>query len=100
MARSMAQGWVALGISIFFSMSVHAENLRERLAGFSVGAHQGGAYTFNANTIKRFKTAKDQGVDLIETDLHLTKDGEVIVYHDDKLNTWTNCKGNVSDLTL
>jgi glycerophosphoryl diester phosphodiesterase len=38
------------------------------------------------NTLTSFKHALDMGVDGIELDTHLTKDGQVVVHHDYKLN--------------
>lgn len=86
---------------IFSTTSLKAQTLRERLAGFSAGAHQGGIYNFTQNTLKRFKKAQKQGVDIIEMDLRLTKDNEVIIYHDaDFSATTTTCKGPVANKTL
>lgn len=44
------------------------------------------------NTLEAFKKAIKKGY-TIELDLHLTKDNEVIVFHDDKLNRLTTSKG-------
>ena len=40
------------------------------------------------------------GVDIVEIDLGRTKDGELIVMHDDKVDRTTTGKGYVKDLTL
>ena len=40
------------------------------------------------------------GVDVLELDIHTSKDGELVVIHDDTLDRTTNGTGNVSDLTL
>ena len=47
-------------------------------------AHRGGAKESTENTILAFQRAVRIGADGIETDLRLTKDGMVIIYHDDK----------------
>jgi glycerophosphoryl diester phosphodiesterase len=46
-------------------------------------AHRGGARLAPENTLVAFDLARDLGADAIETDVHLSKDGEVIVFHDD-----------------
>lgn len=47
-------------------------------------AHRGGAKESTENTIPAFQRAFRIGADGIETDIQLTKDGVVIIYHDDK----------------
>ncbi len=47
-------------------------------------AHRGGAKESTENTIAAFQRAIGIGSDGIETDLRLTADGEVIIYHDEK----------------
>lgn len=77
------------------------EILRSRLKKASVGAHQGGM-NFSAfpNTLKAFEKSRQQGSDMVELDLNTTKDGVPVVYHDESLDSWTNCKGKVRDKTL
>jgi hypothetical protein len=67
----------------------------------SVGAHQGGLFGHSwPNTLGAFKYSKEIGADIIEMDLHTTKDGIVVVFHDDDLKMFTKCKGKVHDKTL
>ncbi|MEN3335938.1 MAG: glycerophosphoryl diester phosphodiesterase [Blastocatellia bacterium] len=46
-------------------------------------AHRGGALESTENTIAAFQRAFRIGADGIETDIRLTRDGVVVVYHDD-----------------
>src|SRR5262245_52566489 len=46
-------------------------------------AHRGGAAESTENTIDAFRLAVRLGADVIETDIRLTRDGVVVVYHDD-----------------
>ncbi|MEK6301838.1 MAG: glycerophosphodiester phosphodiesterase family protein [Acidobacteriota bacterium] len=46
-------------------------------------AHRGGAQESTENTIEAFQRAARIGADGIETDIRLTRDGVVVVYHDD-----------------
>lgn len=51
------------------------------------------------NTLSAFDAAAKEGF-AIECDVHLTKDGGVIVFHDDDLKRLTGPEGRISDLTL
>jgi glycerophosphoryl diester phosphodiesterase len=48
-------------------------------------AHRGGAKESTENTIAAFQRAVSIGADGIETDLQLTRDGVIVIYHDDRL---------------
>lgn len=48
-------------------------------------AHRGGAKESTENTIEAFQRAIKIGAVGIETDIRLTKDGEVVIYHDDNV---------------
>ncbi len=62
--------------------------------------HRGNSTEYPENTIPSFQSAVDIGVDVIETDVHLSKDGHFMVIHDDSVERITNGKGNVHNLTL
>lgn len=49
-------------------------------------AHRGGAGYFAENTLKAFEFAIEHGCTGAELDVHMSKDGEVVVHHNDKLN--------------
>ena len=51
------------------------------------------------NSMPAFKKARDQGIP-IELDLHLTKDGKLVVFHDDDLRRMTGKDGVIEHLTL
>lgn len=63
-------------------------------------AHRGSAGTHPENTMSAFKEAVRVGADGIETDVQLSKDGEVVIIHDEKLDRTTNASGYVKDRTL
>ena len=63
-------------------------------------AHRGFSGRFLENTRSSFVAAAELGVYGIENDVQLTKDGVVIVFHDEKLDKLTNGKGNVAESTL
>jgi glycerophosphoryl diester phosphodiesterase len=66
----------------------------------TVAAHRGDSYNYYENTLSAFKGAIDSGTDMIETDVHLTKDNELVLIHDDKVDRTTNGHGYVRDFTL
>ncbi|MCZ2492717.1 glycerophosphodiester phosphodiesterase [Dellaglioa carnosa] len=63
-------------------------------------AHRGSKGTRPENTLISFQAAIDAGADGIETDVQLSKDGKLIIMHDEKIDRTTNLTGRVTDLTL
>ncbi|MDA5559700.1 glycerophosphodiester phosphodiesterase [Exiguobacterium sp. MMG028] len=63
-------------------------------------AHRGVMALQPENTMSAFRLALDTGADGIETDVHLTKDGELVLIHDETLERTTNGSGLVSSYTL
>jgi len=63
-------------------------------------AHRGGSAYAPENTVAAFENAVKMGVDYIELDVHLTKDGYPVVIHDDSLERTTDGTGKVKDKTL
>ena len=62
-------------------------------------AHRGGATLRPENTVAAFDHALTFGVDAIECDVHLSRDGEVVVIHDPTLDRTTDHSGPVRSLT-
>lgn len=52
------------------------------------------------NTLRSFLRAEREGLDWIELDLHLSKDGALVVMHDADVDRTTDGSGAVADLTL
>ncbi len=65
-----------------------------------VAAHRGNSRYYPENTLLGFKEALKLNVDQLEIDLHMTKDGEIIMMHDHKVDRTTNGEGLIRDLTL
>jgi glycerophosphoryl diester phosphodiesterase len=63
-------------------------------------AHRGFSANYPENTLLAFEKALQAGADGIETDLQLSRDGEVILFHDDKLKRITGAEGTVQILSL
>lgn len=65
-----------------------------------IAAHRGGALLWPENSLLAFRNALALGADLLETDVHLTADGGVVVLHDPTLDRTTTGRGPVRNLQL
>ena len=63
-------------------------------------AHRGFSGKYPENTMLAFRKAVEIGVDGIEFDVHLTKDNEVVIIHDEDIKRTCNGEGLVKDMTL
>jgi glycerophosphoryl diester phosphodiesterase len=68
--------------------------------GVWVVGHRGFKAVAPENTIASFEAAAKVGTDYMELDVHQTKDGELVLMHDSKVDRTTNGKGAVRDLTF
>lgn len=66
----------------------------------SVSAHRGGRNHGIENTLTAFRRAMSMGVDMIETDVRMTKDGYLVLMHDETVDRTTDGTGLVKELTL
>ncbi|MCB0894471.1 MAG: glycerophosphodiester phosphodiesterase [Nocardioides sp.] len=66
-------------------------------------AHRGGAYHPDVegleNTLAAFRHAADLGYRYLETDVHVTRDGVLLAFHDTVLDRVTDKKGEIAALT-
>jgi len=60
-----------------------------------IAAHRGGALLWPENSLTAFRGALQLGAHLLELDVHLTRDGEVVVIHDPTLDRTTTGRGAV-----
>ena len=63
-------------------------------------AHRGASAYAPENTLPAFEKAVDIGADGVELDIHLSRDGRLVVIHDEMLDRTTNGHGFVKDFTL
>jgi glycerophosphoryl diester phosphodiesterase len=66
----------------------------------AVVAHRGLVKGFPENTLIAFQQALKMGVDFIEVDLRMTKDGSPVIIHDDSVDRTTDGQGEVNTFTL
>lgn len=62
--------------------------------------HRGASGYAPENTLEAFKLAMDMGADGFELDVHLSKDGELVVIHDETVDRTTDGTGFVGEMTL
>ena len=65
-----------------------------------VFGHRGSPNMVTENTLPSFKTALSQGVDGIELDVRMSKDGQIVIFHDKELSRLSERSENIKDLSL
>ncbi|RMG85713.1 MAG: glycerophosphodiester phosphodiesterase [Chloroflexi bacterium] len=65
-----------------------------------VFGHRGASHDAPMNTLPAFELALAQGADGVELDVQLTRDGHLVVIHDESVDATTNGHGFVRDMTL
>lgn len=68
--------------------------------GIILAAHRGDRKNYPENTMPAFEAALEKNMDMIETDIHLTRDGELIIMHDDNAVRTTGVDRFLCDMTL
>ena len=65
-----------------------------------IHAHRGSSDSRPENTMEAFSLAVEEGADMIELDVHLSKDGEIVVAHDARLERVSDGTGCINDFTV
>ena len=86
----------ALGLLSLLAVSASAQDAGRPL----YAAHRGGSLLWPENSLLAFRSAAELGADYLEMDVHLSRDGEVVVIHDPTLDRTTTGAGPVADRTL
>lgn len=89
--HSFRRCWLVLGVASVISPAFAAP--------FLTIAHRGGSLYAPENTIASFRLALG-ATDLMETDTHLTSDGQIIIMHDSTVDRTTDGTGAISSMTL
>lgn len=98
----------SLGLLCMLAIASYAQHLNEILSELSAPAkqsvlvvsHRGDWRNAPENSLQAFQNCIDMGVDMVELDLKKTKDGELILMHDNTLNRTTNGTGKPENFTL
>ena len=68
--------------------------------GYLAVAHRGASAYEPENTLRAFRRAIELGADMSELDVHLSRDGHVVVMHNAQVDATTNGRGAIRDMTL
>ena len=90
----------ALGLGLLLSRPAPAHPYYLNAPRPLVIAHQGGDGLWPGDTLYAFEHAVDLGVDVLEMDAHITRDGQIVLMHDEKVDRTTDGTGLIEDLTL
>ena len=66
----------------------------------AVAAHRGDSHNCCENTMEAFQAAVDAGVEMLETDIRLTADRQLVLFHEDRLGRVADSIGPVNERTL
>lgn len=95
------------GLAAICLMEMHADGCAELASywhqganGLYVAAHRGWSDAYPENTMEAFVAAVALGVDQIETDVHASKDGELVLMHDGDVSRTTDGEGKVGSFSL
>src|SRR5574342_839110 len=91
--------WVAEWALVVVAMAASSP-AAQAAAATLLAAHRGGALLWPENSLLAFRSALALGADFIEFDVHLSRDGEVVVIHDPTLGRTTTGSGPVKDRTV
>jgi glycerophosphoryl diester phosphodiesterase len=70
------------------------------LPTMTIVAHRGASALAPENTLAAFNAALELGVEVIESDIRLTRDGALVLAHDDKITRLTGTDARIADLDL
>ncbi|MDP6051859.1 MAG: glycerophosphodiester phosphodiesterase family protein, partial [Candidatus Latescibacteria bacterium] len=70
------------------------------MKSIQVVAHRGFSGEYPENTVIAFDEALKLEVDMIELDIHLSRDHELIIIHDATVDRTSNGNGSVGNMTL
>jgi len=65
-----------------------------------IWAHRGASFHAPENSLEAFALAREMGADGIELDIHLSKDGKLVVVHDETVDRCSSSTGRIADMTL
>jgi glycerophosphoryl diester phosphodiesterase len=63
-------------------------------------AHQGGDGIWPGDTMYAFEKAVEIGADVLEMDAHITRDGHIVLMHDEEVDRTTDGTGVIEEMTL
>jgi glycerophosphoryl diester phosphodiesterase len=89
--------FILLSVAILLAFAFHPAKAQNKIL---VTAHRGDWRNAPENSVRAFQYAAAMGVDIVELDLKKTKDGAIVIMHDDNIDRTTDGRGFVKDYTL
>lgn len=87
-----------LSLTILLKPASHAYAQNQDKA-VQLFAHRGGAHEQDENTLQAFQNTYEKGLRGFETDVRITKDGQMVIMHDANLERTTTGKGIIEEMT-
>ncbi len=91
---------VIIGLFLFLTPDAPSKKYYTDIHRPLVIAHQGGDGLWPGDTMYAYENAVKIGADVLEMDAHITKDGQIVLMHDEKVDRTTDGTGLIEDLTL
>jgi glycerophosphoryl diester phosphodiesterase len=74
-------------VNIFIFLRLYDYYTQDKHNKIKIHGHRGARGVLPENTLPAFRYALDNNIDVLELDLQMTKDNEIIIYHDKDINT-------------
>lgn len=81
-------------------MLLSSNDVNAQQAEVKLFAHRAGAHEYDENTMPAFKATYDLGMRGFETDVRISKDGHLVIFHDDNLERIVGVEGVIEEMTL
>lgn len=91
---------VMVGSCLLFLTGYNQQAKKVHMPDMLSFAHRGASSVAPENTRAAFAKGVELQADFLECDVHLSKDGELVIMHDDRVDRTTNASGYISDFTL
>jgi glycerophosphoryl diester phosphodiesterase len=92
--------FLSLALLLVFTPDAPSKQYYANIQRPLVIAHQGGDGIWPGDTLYAFEKAVETGADILEMDAHITRDDQIVVMHDEKVDRTTEGTGLIEDLTL
>ena len=99
MAQLSAEAQLAPAVETAAQTRERHERVAERRKGVNLICHRGASEHAHENTLEAYRATFELGGDGNEFDIRVTKDGVLVLFHDDMLDHLLKADGNVSDYT-
>src|SRR5215217_4633053 len=91
---------LAVLLLTLFMPDAPASNYYREIDRPLVIAHQGGDDSWPGDTMYAFENAVEIGADVLEMDAHITRDSQIVLMHDEKVDRTTDGTGLIELMTL